>query len=240
MYHSIRHTHPRPLIFHISHQSLVLHSLCRWRYLYVCSHPAPPASSLQLLTPTVEVIGYIGRAIGHDDSESRGPYIIQYLFILLAPALFAASIYMVLGRIIIATHAQNLSVVRVRWQTMLFVSGDVLSFLVQCIGGGILASGDDKDESKRDLGKAVILTGIWIQIVFLRMREFLIPVSSHEKFPRLTCCGIVSLLLPQFSTTASAETPRGNRRTLRYAGKDCCSCCTPSASSFSFDAYTAL
>ena len=239
MYHSIRHTHPRPLTFHISHQSLVLHPLRRWRYLYVCSHPGPHASSSRLLTSPVEVIGYIGRAIGHDDSESRGPYIIQYLFILLAPALFAASIYMVLGRIIIATHAQNLSVVRVRWQTMLFVSGDVLSFLVQCIGGGILASGDDKDKSKRDLGKAVILTGIWIQIVFFGCVSSS-SLSLRMKIPTTDLLWYSSLLLPQFSTTASAETPRGNRRTLRYAGKDCCSCCTPSASSFSFDAYTAL
>lgn len=81
---------------------------------------------------------------------------------------------MVLGRIIIATHGHNLSLIRVRWQTMIFVSGDILSFLVQVIGGSILANADE-DEDKRDLGQTIILIGIWIQIFFF---GFVSPTST--------------------------------------------------------------
>lgn len=58
----------------------------------------------------------------------------QTLFVLLAPTLYAASIYMVLGRIIIFLHGQHLSYVPVRLMTKIFVLGDVLSFILQGAG----------------------------------------------------------------------------------------------------------
>ena len=58
------------------------------------------------------------------------------MLILVAPALFAASIYMTLGRIIIKLDAQNESLIPVRFLTKIFVVGDVISFLLQC--GGML------------------------------------------------------------------------------------------------------
>lgn len=64
----------------------------------------------------------------------------QSLLILLAPALFAASIYMVLGRIILLTDGESSSIIRARWLTKIFVAGDVLSFLVQSGGGSFLPS----------------------------------------------------------------------------------------------------
>lgn len=63
-----------------------------------------------------------------------GPYIVQSLLLLLAPALFAASIYMVLGRIVLLTDAERHSLIRAKWLTKLFVLGDVLSFLTQSSG----------------------------------------------------------------------------------------------------------
>ena len=58
----------------------------------------------------------------------------QTLLILVAPALFAASIYMVLGRIILLVDGEQHSLIRKRWLTKIFVTGDVLSFLMQGAG----------------------------------------------------------------------------------------------------------
>lgn len=58
----------------------------------------------------------------------------QSLLILLAPALFAASIYIILGRIILMTDGERYSLVRQKWLTKIFVAGDVLSFLMQGSG----------------------------------------------------------------------------------------------------------
>jgi hypothetical protein len=63
-----------------------------------------------------------------------GPYIIQSTLLLIAPALFAASIYMELGRVIVLVRGEKFSLIRVRWLTKIFVGGDVLSFLMQASG----------------------------------------------------------------------------------------------------------
>jgi hypothetical protein len=88
------------------------------------------------LTKLVEFIGYIGRAISASETPdwTLGPYIMQSVLLLVAPALFAASIYMYLGRIIVLVRGEKFSIIRVGWMTKIFVAGDVLSFLMQASG----------------------------------------------------------------------------------------------------------
>jgi hypothetical protein len=66
-----------------------------------------------------------------------GPYVMQSSLLLIAPALFAASIYMTLGRIIVLVNGEKYSIIRVNWLTKIFVAGDVLSFLMQSSGKSI-------------------------------------------------------------------------------------------------------
>ena len=88
----------------------------------------------------------------------------QSILLLLGPALFAASIYMILGRLIVLLDADHLSLIRTKWLTKVFVLGDVLSFLAQSGGGGMLASAKSKD--KVEMGENMIVGGLLIQIVF--------------------------------------------------------------------------
>lgn len=82
----------------------------------------------------VQIIGYGARAGSHFYMHSTILYAIQSLLILLAPTLYAASIYMVLGRIISFLHGEHLSYIPVKWMTKVFVAGDVLSFILQAAG----------------------------------------------------------------------------------------------------------
>ncbi|KAM0380537.1 hypothetical protein ACHAPZ_000757 [Fusarium culmorum] len=113
-----------------------------------------------------ECVGYIGRALSANEAPdfTKNPYIIQSILLLLGPALLAASIYMVLGRLIVLLDAGHLSVIRPNWLTKVFVTGDVLSFLAQSAGGGMLATAKDKDAVKR--GENIIVGGLIIQILF--------------------------------------------------------------------------
>jgi len=63
-----------------------------------------------------------------------GPYIIQALFLLLGPPFYAASIYMVLGRLIRLLKADSFSVVRLNWLTKIFLFGDIASIAAQGMG----------------------------------------------------------------------------------------------------------
>ncbi|KAL5615979.1 hypothetical protein FOBRF1_004727 [Fusarium oxysporum] len=111
----------------------------------------------------LEVIGFIGRAMANKATEKLGPYIIQSVFLLIPPSLFAASIYMTLGRIIrgLGPKGESCSIVRVKWLTTLFVVGDVFSFLVQSSGAGMMAAGDDPT-----MGENIVIGGLVIQVLF--------------------------------------------------------------------------
>lgn len=110
---------------------LVIGGFCKF------SNILPRIISRYLLNNVVEVIGYAGRAYSATQTPAweLGPYIIQSLFPLVAPALLAASIYMILGRIILITDGEAHSLIRKRWLTKIFVCGDVLAFAIQ--GGGM-------------------------------------------------------------------------------------------------------
>ncbi|KAF7557966.1 hypothetical protein G7Z17_g243 [Cylindrodendrum hubeiense] len=107
-----------------------------------------------------EVIGFAGRATAHDKTDKLMPFVIQNSFILLAPVLFAASIYMVLRRVIIQAHGEALSIIPVKWLTKIFVMGDVVSFMVQGSAAGLMATGDNAA-----LGQNIIIGGLFIQII---------------------------------------------------------------------------
>jgi hypothetical protein len=113
----------------------------------------------------METIGYIGRILSWKDPCVLGPYIMQTLLLLLGPALFAASIYMILGRIILLTGGEKYSVVRRTWLTKIFVGGDVLCFLMQGAGGGIMSSADG-DHDKTKMGENLIVGGLFVQLAF--------------------------------------------------------------------------
>ena len=85
----------------------------------------------------MEVIGYIGRILSSRQTPNwtLGPFIIQSTFLLIAPAMFTASIYMVLGRIIVAVDGEKYSLIKKRWLTKIFVMTDIISFLV--LSGGM-------------------------------------------------------------------------------------------------------
>jgi hypothetical protein len=72
--------------------------------------------------------------MSYNNIWSLSPFIVQSLFILVAPALLAASIYIILGRIILLVDGERYSLVRQKWLTKMFVAGDVFSFLLQGAG----------------------------------------------------------------------------------------------------------
>ena len=84
-----------------------------------------------------EVLGYIARAVSAAQPYGEwtlSPYIVQTVLVLVAPSLFAASVYMELGRIVELVQGDQYLFIRRRWLTGIFVLGDVVSFLMQAGG----------------------------------------------------------------------------------------------------------
>ncbi|QKX58044.1 uncharacterized protein TRUGW13939_05164 [Talaromyces rugulosus] len=123
-----------------------------------------------------EWIGYIGRAISGTEAPdfTTNPYILQTLLLLIAPTLYAATIYMELGRIVVLTDGEAHCFIRRRWLTKLFLIGDIISFIMQGGGGGIMASGN---LSALKTGENIIIGGLVIQLIF-----FSLFVTTSIKF----------------------------------------------------------
>jgi hypothetical protein len=105
----------------------------------------------------------------------------QSLLLLVAPALYAASIYMVLGRIIRRLDAEEYAIIRTKWLTKVFVIGDVISFFVQLGGAGIQATGN---LDSFNLGKNIVIAGLIIQIIIF---GFFVVVTAlfHVRITKL-------------------------------------------------------
>ncbi|KAF3903252.1 hypothetical protein ABW20_dc0106082 [Dactylellina cionopaga] len=118
----------------------------------------------------LETIGFIGRVVSVNEfpNNTKPPYIVNTIFTLVAPALFAASIYMALGRILIITRGEKYSIVRPSWLTKIFVFGDVASFILVGVGGSIVVTSFD-DPERADKGERIVIIGLIVQIIFFSL-----------------------------------------------------------------------
>ncbi|KAK4946711.1 hypothetical protein LTR10_014213 [Elasticomyces elasticus] len=107
-----------------------------------------------------QVIGYSARILAYWHTDHIGPYVVQSMFILLAPVLYAASIYMVLGRLIRSVHGERFSVVQSKWMTKLFVLGDFLALNVQGNGAGLTTK-----QKTQKAGQGIVVAGLFVQLM---------------------------------------------------------------------------
>ncbi|KAJ5651413.1 uncharacterized protein N7484_005136 [Penicillium longicatenatum] len=107
-----------------------------------------------------EIIGFSARIAAHNHTGALIPYVIQSIFVLLAPILFAAAVYMVLARIICSVSAEQLSPIRIRWITKIFVGCDIITFLIQGSGAGMTA-----ESTMSQMGQYIVLAGLALQIL---------------------------------------------------------------------------
>ncbi|KAL6918731.1 hypothetical protein FSHL1_002731 [Fusarium sambucinum] len=144
----------------------------------------------------VEIVGYAGRAVNASEPSGKWtlvPYIIQALFLLLGPPFYAASIYMVLGRLIRLLRAERYSVVRLNWLTKIFLVGDIASIVAQGMGGGMLAGADNK--SSKDRGQMIIIIGLFIQLVFFGV-FIIVTMIFHRRIHNMPTVASLKIRAP--------------------------------------------
>jgi hypothetical protein len=108
----------------------------------------------------VEFVGYAARASAYNKTGRLMPYVVQNTFILLAPVLFAASIYMSLKKIILSVKGMKHSIIRPTWLTRLFVTGDVLTLMIQGGAAGMMIV-----TSLASLGQNLVVVGLVLSIL---------------------------------------------------------------------------
>jgi hypothetical protein len=133
----------------------------------------------------------------------------QSLLLLIAPALFAASIYIILGRIILLTGAEDCSLIRQRWLTKIFVAGDVISFITQCGGGGIQAAGS---LSLLHTGEKIIVVGLFLQLTFFGIFIVVAGIFHYRLSKSITQSSSNSSRLSKRAKRQHSSRPRHSSR----------------------------
>jgi hypothetical protein len=84
-----------------------------------------------------------------------------------------------LGRIVLMLGADKALFVRRTWLTQIFVTGDVICFLCQAGGAGLLSSGN---LGLINTGNDIIVAGLFIQVVFFGLFVIcrIIPLPTRQ------------------------------------------------------------
>lgn len=113
----------------------------------------------------LEAIGYGGRVLLHEDAYNDPGFKLQIVLLTFAPAFYAAGVYLMLKHLVI-TYGAEFSRLRPQRYTQIFISCDVLSLILQGLGGGLASAGDDGD-SVLEAGNNIMIAGLAFQVFTL-------------------------------------------------------------------------
>ncbi|KAK6541936.1 hypothetical protein TWF694_007709 [Orbilia ellipsospora] len=112
----------------------------------------------------LEIAGYVGRVGGSSDpfmGLGGQAFLIQICCLTIAPACYAAAIYLCLARIVMAFGA-DISRIKPRWYTYIFITCDVLSLVMQSVGGAMASLANT--DSQLHAGEHISLAGLAWQV----------------------------------------------------------------------------
>ncbi|KAB8337086.1 hypothetical protein FH972_021390 [Carpinus fangiana] len=121
----------------------------------------------------LEIIGYAGRVQMHFNPFPSAPFLTYIVTLTIAPAFLSAAIYLCLGRIVVI-FSEEASRLKPRTYTIIFVTCDFISLVLQAAGGAITSSADDV--SSNQVGVNTMIAGLSTQVVSL----FLFMVLAGE------------------------------------------------------------
>ncbi|KAK0612120.1 RTA1 like protein-domain-containing protein [Immersiella caudata] len=113
-----------------------------------------------------ELLCFVFRTIGARDQQNQDYVIVSTLLFLLAPLWINAFVYMIVARLVhfLLPNERVLSM-SPRWLAKIFVTADVASFLIQAVGGAMLASTENSDI--KITGQRIYMGGIGVQLFFV-------------------------------------------------------------------------
>ncbi|KAJ4290375.1 hypothetical protein N0V90_010591 [Kalmusia sp. IMI 367209] len=134
-----------------------LTSLLLWQWFRARNH----ILIFVIIGTICEVGGYAARIGSHFNNESWAPFIQQGTLLLIGPLFFAATIYMMLGRTIVLAGGEDVSLIKPRWYTRIFVGADIFTLVLQGLGASIMGA------MKLNLaiaGEKIVIAGLSLQV----------------------------------------------------------------------------
>lgn len=111
----------------------------------------------------LEFVGFLGRVLGFVDDTDKNFFLLQYVPLTISPAFIMGGIYFLFAQMVVSSSPKFL-VLRPMWYSYFFITCDVLSLMVQAIGGG-MASAATTEHKDTKPGTNVMIAGIAFQVV---------------------------------------------------------------------------
>jgi len=130
----------------------------------------------------LETAGYIGRFLSHGDPYNVDYFLLQIICLTLGPAFFMGGVYFLLAKFAMI-YGNNISRLKPMYYSYIFISCDLLSIVLQAIGGGMAASATQNGDSTTS-GTHIMVAGLAVQVAsmslfiglcvdfFFRVRKF--------------------------------------------------------------------
>ncbi|KAI0484508.1 sphingoid long-chain base transporter RSB1 [Xylariaceae sp. FL0804] len=131
-----------------------------------------------------EIIGYAGRIMSWKDQWGENGFLIQICCLTIAPAFLAAGIYLSLQKIV-ATYGPENSRIPYNYYTRIFIPCDVVSLILQAVGGALASLASHRDESTTT-GDNIMIAGLTFQVFTLLIfmilcADFALHVRKRQK-----------------------------------------------------------
>ncbi|RBR16771.1 uncharacterized protein FIESC28_06806 [Fusarium coffeatum] len=110
-----------------------------------------------------EVIDYAGRILSWQNRWSENGFLVQICCLTIGPAFMAAGIYLCLRRIVSAFGSEN-SRLPPEYYTRIFIPCDVVSLVLQALGGAMASIASHQHEST-DTGSNIMIAGLAFQVI---------------------------------------------------------------------------
>ncbi|KAF5604382.1 phospholipid-translocating ATPase [Fusarium pseudoanthophilum] len=112
----------------------------------------------------LEIIGYIGRLIIHDNPFDFIGFLLQIIMITIAPVFFSAAIYVLLSQVINFVDP-NVSRFSPKYFYWIFIPSDIISLILQAVGGAVSVVSTAQEDVKT--GEDISIAGLVFQVVTL-------------------------------------------------------------------------
>ncbi|KAI1137391.1 RTA1-domain-containing protein [Hypoxylon sp. FL0543] len=119
-------------------------------------------SALLAIGALTELIGWAGRTWSSECPYNRNAFLMQITTLIIGPVFFTAALYLLLG-MFIEVLGREYSLLSAKMYTVVFVTCDTISLIVQAAGGAMasMAAGNGDDTK---LGTNIMVTGVLFQL----------------------------------------------------------------------------
>ncbi|KAF3384742.1 hypothetical protein F1880_001718 [Penicillium rolfsii] len=134
-----------------------------------------------------ETIGYGGRIALRYFPFYGMPFQIQIICLIIAPAFNSAAIYIILKHVV-NEFGSEFSILRPDYYTKIFITGDVISLVLQGTGGGLAATAKQGHTRQLDIGNDFMMAGISFQVFTLFLFAVLATLYLVRRWRASTVC----------------------------------------------------